>query len=134
MALNMRILKTAWLRILCAIVLICVGFAHQPVFTAASTDFQEFSQYVLPDGSIPVICISDWEGGDNSHPDVKYPERNCEACRLSAGAILPAPATLNNEAATQKALRFLPYDDAIFSEPLTHGAAPRAPPALLALL
>ncbi|MEJ5081323.1 hypothetical protein [Ochrobactrum sp. MYb379] len=83
---------------------------------------------------MPVICISDWEGGDNSHPSVKYSGQNCEACRLSAGAILPAPATLNNEPAPQKALRFMPYDDAIFSEPLKHDAAPRAPPAILALV
>ncbi|MCL8000111.1 hypothetical protein M8994_17910 [Brucella sp. 21LCYQ03] len=83
---------------------------------------------------MPVICILDWDDGDNSHPGNKYSGKNCEACRLCAGAILPAPATASNEPVPQKRLGFLSYDDAIFSEPLTHDAAPRAPPALLALL
>jgi len=134
MALKTQIFKTTWLRILCAIMLVCVSFAHQPVFSATSTDLQEFSEYVLPDGSMPVICISDWDGDDNSHPVGQYRSKNCEACRLSSAIVLPASAAAIHEPIPQKLLGLALFDDALFSATLTHDAAPRAPPILLALL
>lgn len=78
-----------WLvRILCAVALLSVGFAHQPAVanTAEPTEF-ELAQYRLPDGTLPVLCITE------RTPDGKAYLPGCEACRIAAAALLPLPPT-----------------------------------------
>ena len=49
------------LRLLCAMLLVVLGFAHRPV--SASAMPMDMSAYALPDGTMPTICIPDESGG-----------------------------------------------------------------------
>jgi hypothetical protein len=72
-------------RILCAMLLLLLGFAHQPVQAAAPLD--SYSEaYRLPDGTFADICSE----GDHGH---RTPAAKplCEVCLLSASVILPPP-------------------------------------------
>lgn len=72
------------LRIFCAMVFLCVGFAHRtPV--AVATDVLSIV-YSLPDGSFADLCIAD--RGEKHGKAVQ----DCEACRLAGTVLLPSPA------------------------------------------
>jgi hypothetical protein len=77
-----------WLRLLCAIALLSIGFQHRAM--AFSTDIQANSAaYVLPDGTISSLCAP---GESDQRPAPGGGKYGCEACRLAAGANLaPAP-------------------------------------------
>lgn len=72
------------LRLLCALAIAMIGFAHKPVF-AAQVSAYEVS--VLPDGEIAPMCLSSPEQGEKKAAG----GGSCEACRLSAACALPAP-------------------------------------------
>lgn len=79
----------SWTRIFCAMLLLSLGFAHQPVEAAAPLDsFRE--AYRLPDGTFADICSE----GDHGH---RMPAAKplCEVCLLAASILLPPP---NDEA------------------------------------
>ncbi|OHV81515.1 hypothetical protein [Rhizobium sp. LCM 4573] len=80
-------MKTAakLLRILCAAVLLSLGFAHQPVIAAAPLASYD-EAYRLPDGTFAEICT---EGGHRELPAAKPV---CEACLLAGSIILPPPS------------------------------------------
>ena len=82
--------KTAanFLRILCAVVLFSLGFAHQPVQAAPADSYSE--AYRLPDGTFADICS---EGGHalGDHDRAPFAKPLCEVCLLSASIILPPP-------------------------------------------
>ncbi|MBN8949496.1 MULTISPECIES: hypothetical protein [unclassified Rhizobium] len=79
-------------RILCAIALFSLGFAHHPaISSAAELPPFELAQYSLPDGSLPVICTSEKTPDGKQHG--KAHVLGCEACRISAAALLPHPPT-----------------------------------------
>lgn len=120
-----------WLRIVCAIALLSIGFAHKPPLAQATTlSIAQSADYVLPDGSFPVLCISLHDDGDASHPTTSSFGLGCEVCRLSASIILPQPpATVGQRIAVT--LRVLPpsFNEDIFQQLFPPNAAPRAPPA-----
>lgn len=80
-------MKTAakLLRILCAAVLLSLGFAHQPVIAAAPLASYD-EAYRLPDGTFAEICT---EGG---HDKVPAARPVCEVCLLAGSIILPQPS------------------------------------------
>lgn len=84
---------TKAMRIFCAIVLLSLGFGHQPVrafspIEAYDAIGPQAEDYRLPDGSFAELCIA----GKADHPS---PHRHglhaCDACVLSASTLLPAP-------------------------------------------
>jgi len=78
-----------WTRIFCAMLLLSLGFAHQPVEAAAPLD--SYSEaYRLPDGTFADICS---EGNHGHRMPAAKPL--CEVCLLAASVILPPP---NDEA------------------------------------
>lgn len=87
--------KTAFLiRFLSVLALFFVAFAHKPIELRAteSSDFLR-AEFRLPDGTFPVICLDsnrDVNGkpGEGRHLHVA----DCDACRLSAKFICPAPS------------------------------------------
>jgi hypothetical protein len=80
-----------FVRILCAMALLFVGFAHQiPVIHAAS-GVVDVSEYVLPDGSLPVFCITD-NGDDGADHGKMRMVHGCEACQMAASIVLPIPS------------------------------------------
>lgn len=82
-----------WLvRILCAVALLSVGFAHQPAVASTGQPTElELAQYRLPDGSLPVLCITERTPDGKEHGKAYVP--GCEACRIAAAALLPLPPT-----------------------------------------
>lgn len=86
--------KTAILiRFFSVLALLFVAFAHKPLELRA-TENSEFlsSEYRLPDGTFPVICLDssrDINGkpGESRHLHAS----DCDACRLSADFICPTP-------------------------------------------
>lgn len=77
---------TLFLRMLCAVGLLLLGFAHQAPQAVAS-DGYDAAAYMLPDGTFASLCVTAKQA-DGKTVDVKP---NCEACRLSASVILPKP-------------------------------------------
>ncbi|CDZ27335.1 hypothetical protein [Neorhizobium galegae] len=72
-------------RVFCAMLLLLLGFAHQPVQASAPLDSYS-EDYRLPDGTFADICSE----GDHGH---RMPAAKplCEVCLLSASVILPPP-------------------------------------------
>ena len=115
-------------RILCAIALVSVGFAHQ-VPAAAPSGPADYSAYALPDGSLPTLCVTvtdetgkSQHGADHNH--------GCEACRISATAMLPSPADLSGAPLGYAVAEAVPLRAAVFHrDPFPPNTGPRAPPA-----
>ena len=118
----------ACLRILCAVALLFVGFAHRPA-VATQPDAFELAQYVLPDGTIADLCLNDMVDGKAKHvAPVK-----CEACRIAGAMLLPAPADLDGAVLAFRHVSPLPLvEEALASRRDRPGAPPRAPPFLSA--
>ncbi|MBX4924756.1 hypothetical protein [Rhizobium binae] len=77
---------TLFLRMLCALSLLLLGFAHQAPQAVAS-DGYDAAAYMLPDGTFASLCVTENEAEGKT---VGF-KPNCEACRLSASVILPKP-------------------------------------------
>ena len=117
-------------RIFCAFAVLSIAFAHKPIVDA-SEDISVATLkalYGLPDGTLPVLCITVNDDGKTSGKDHSS-SSGCEACRLCAGTILPTPLAATRE--------FKPVHlaEVIIMRPETArrqlfppNAAPRAPP------
>ncbi len=79
-------------RVLSALALLFLSFAHQPVFARQITPSMA-ADYLLPDGTIGDICFGldgiDGKGHGSSH-EAMAPV--CDYCRLSGSVLLPEPA------------------------------------------
>lgn len=121
---------TSWaacLRILCAVALLFVGFAHKPA-SATAPSVLELAQYVLPDGTLPDICLNDMVGKVKHTAPIK-----CEACRIAGGLMMPEPADLDGAVLAYVDISALPLvEEALHSRRERPGAPPRAPPLLSA--
>lgn len=118
-------------RILCALALLFVGFAHKvPMLDGAFAQSAEFSQYVFPDGTPHVLCLPG-EAGDDEHDHPGF-SSGCEACRLSACVLAPAPEDTAGWLIRLPVDRFMPKRVETFSRRLLlPNAAPRGPPSRL---
>lgn len=116
-------------RMLCALALLLVGFAHKPpVVVAHALTPAELALYTLPDGTIPDICMTSEDGGSKN--DGHKSGSGCEACRLSASVILPQPGDTAGEPILREADRFVPVRIEAFHRQLfPPNAAPRGPPS-----
>jgi len=122
---------TRWavcLRILCAVALLFVGFAHQPA-AAGQPTILELTDYVLPDGSMADLCIGNTVDGKAKHTGpVK-----CEACRIGGAMLMPQPADLAGVALAYRVVADRPLvAECLHSRRDRPGAPPRAPPFLSA--
>lgn len=116
------------MRIFCAIGLILIGFAHKPPQILTIIPYSELALYVMPDGSLPVICSSDMHGdADASHiGDFAF----CEACLLSGSALPPVPPLL--ALAPRRGMDMPPPANAAGPPAVFRlTAAPRGPPLFL---
>ncbi|EDQ32613.1 hypothetical protein HPDFL43_03681 [Hoeflea phototrophica DFL-43] len=123
--------RSAWVRIICALALLMVAFAHNPPSVshklAAYADV-DFTQYILPDGTLPDLCLTG-KDHDGHHAN----SNGCEACRISSSADLPLPASgvsVNCGSLAHKIT--FPKVVSFVAVALRPGASPRAPPALQA--
>jgi hypothetical protein len=121
--------RSAWVRIICALALLMVAFAHKPLDVtdkiAAYADV-DFAEYILPDGTLPDLClIGEDHGGHHAKSS------NCEACRISSSADLPLPfsgVSVNCGFFASKPT--FPQGVSFVAAALRPGASPRAPPVL----
>jgi hypothetical protein len=116
-------------RILCALALLFVGFAHKaPMLDGASAQSAELSQYVFPDGTPHVLCLPGGSDDDeHEHPDFGS---GCEACRLSASILSPTPEDTTGWLIRLPVDRVVPMHVETFRRPLLlPNAAPRGPPS-----
>ena len=78
-------------RLLGALSLILVAFAHQPLDLRGSS-LPDASAYAFPDGSIPVICVT--LGGEKGDAHVTH-GMPCGACLVAGSVLVPAPAEIS---------------------------------------
>lgn len=122
---------TGMVRILCAVALLCLGFAHKaPVLAApGGIPLNEIAAYVLPDGTLPVLCITSHDDG-KSHPHEDGRGTGCEACRLNASVILPAPPAVVPAVVVRVRNTVLPKRfEAYHRQLYPPNTGPRAPPS-----
>ena len=123
------------LRILCAVALVFVGFAHQaPAAAAGAFDPAELAHYVLPDGTLPTLCVtvpdkSDTDKSGASQHD-KAHSHGCEACRIGASTLLPTPTDMAGAPIGFAVSVELPIRAEAFHRQLfPPNTGPRAPPS-----
>lgn len=120
------------LRLIAALALLMIGFAHQPV--VANPLALQFAAYSLPDGTLPFFCLND----DGSQPakDSKSAvhDHGCDACRLSASALMPTPPDLSGQSFDFSAVRLVIEKDFQLARTLyPPSLGPRAPPDIVVL-
>ncbi|MBB3290101.1 MULTISPECIES: hypothetical protein [Rhizobium] len=117
-------------RILCAVALLFVGFAHQPVVaTADEISPLEIAQYRLPDGSLPILCITYKDADGKVHGKAYAP--GCEACRIASAAVLPTPPTdVYERLVSQRGEIVVVKSEAFYRQLYPPNTGPRAPPIL----
>jgi hypothetical protein len=114
------------IRMICVIALILLGLAHRPLATSApQLSPQEIAALTLPDGTMPELCLPSAEGKGKAHA---MPS-NCEACRISAAALLPAPGDATGIRLPLTASVKLPQPaEAHYRQLFPPDSHPRAPP------
>ncbi len=115
-------------RIICALALLFVGFAHKPPVTDSySIPPTEVAQYILPDGTLPVLCLPSQDGKvKHDHHDAAS---GCEACRLTASVLVPSPADTCGQAMLRQIESFIPIrDEAFYRQLFPPNTSPRGPP------
>lgn len=122
-----RRIGALWVRWLCAVALVLVGFAHAPPQGLASPLQLDAAAYMLPDGSIPDLCEPGHADADHGGKMLGW--KGCEACRISAVALLPLPTDLVGEQFLFfPASARLETPQLVILRPFPPSAAPRAPP------
>ncbi|MBY3135360.1 hypothetical protein [Rhizobium laguerreae] len=118
------------LRILCAVALVFVGFAHQlPAAAAGEFDPAKLAQYALPDGTLPTLCVTTTDKSGQDQHD-KAHSHGCEACRISTSILLRAPTDIAGAAIPFSAAVELPIRTEAFHRQLfPPNTGPRAPPS-----
>jgi hypothetical protein len=116
--------------LVCAIALMLVGFAHQPPVINTSSGTIDVSQYVLPDGSLPIFCITD-NGGDEQSRGKMHMVHGCDACQITASILLPMPADEAGHAMQFAAAIPVVMTMDVFGRPLyPPNTGPTGPPAI----
>ncbi len=112
-------------RILCALMFV-VSVLVQPPAGAAMPVAPGMAAYVLPDGSLPDLCLTghdepDGKGGSKSH--------GCQSCCLAAPVALPTPQAFQGRLQSEFLARSLQAAELLLARPvLLAGLGPRAPP------
>ncbi|MDR6821118.1 hypothetical protein J2X76_006319 [Neorhizobium sp. 2083] len=123
-------LSVQWVvRALCVLALLFVGFAHKPLnLDYHSIPASELAAYTLPDGTLPVLCLPS-EDGKTKH-DGHDLGSGCEACRLTASVLLPAPADMAGAPIVRESERMVPVrSEAFYRQLFPPNTAPRGPPS-----
>ncbi len=120
-----------WVRMLCALAVLSVGFAHRmPVASAAPSlpGTVIAADYLLPDGTTASLCMPETEKADGSKaPASGMPA--CEACRISTAVLIPLPPDTPGIPAGVVLAKLTPSYEAPATRPARSGnALSRAPP------
>jgi hypothetical protein len=113
------------LRIVCAMLLVFLGFAHQPIASAAVA--QDTASYMLPDGTVASLCLPDGEGKQGK----QHADHGCEACRIASSVAMPAPPMdAADIAPVVAAVLFVFAPERFHRLNFPPNAPPRGPPAI----
>lgn len=113
------------IRIILALLLTMVGLSHQPPPGVRDVATYDVAVYVLPDGTIPELCVSTEDGGAPHHGVAT----TCEACLIASSTLLPVPAELVGWRIVVALNMSVPLlKDASYSRLFSPNTAPRAPP------
>lgn len=122
-------------RMMIVVALAMIGFAHAPVMATPVPASIQYAAYTLPDGTLPVLCITvtdDLDLAGAPKTDATH-GLGCDACRLAGSILVPEAPTVNASAIEFPRKRCahcrdIPRPD--LAE--TSRALPRAPPQALA--
>lgn len=121
------------LRILCAVAILCVGFAHKPTVVGSQIPASDIAAYTLPDGTIPILCLPGQSDPDKQHKHAS--SDGCEACRITSSVLLPMPAdSIGQRLAVKASEQLPPRREAFVARWLRAHASPRAPPTHMILM
>lgn len=125
-----RIGATAFfVRLACAMALVFVAFAHPPAEASPVADV-DLAAYVLPDGTMPDLCVT-MAGEEGDAARLVTP---CEFCRIASATVLPVPADAPLAAVSRDAGPLAATDAAppAPARALLPSAPPQGPPSLSA--
>ncbi|MGL3608820.1 hypothetical protein ACSV9I_20065 [Rhizobium sp. G187] len=118
------------IRMLCVVALVLLGLAHRPAGTV-ETSFSpaEIAALTLPDGTVPELCLPGTDADGKVKPHVA--KSDCEACRISATALLPEPSdTVGIRLAAAGEIILPKPAEAHYRQLFPPSSAPRAPPVI----
>jgi hypothetical protein len=109
--------------------LVFVGFSHQvPGLAGDQVATSEIAQYVLPDGTIPILCTTIVDDNGTEHGKIAH-LHPCDACQITASVILPEPTDVVGSHIGFVATIGLPLRaEAIHRQLYPPNTGPRAPP------
>ncbi|HUH50032.1 MAG TPA: hypothetical protein VLZ56_09285 [Mycoplana sp.] len=114
-------------RMLCMLALVFLSFAHKPV-AAAPLSPAELAAITLPDGTVADLCIN---GGVEHGKPKQGLGQGCEACRIGAAVLLPAPSDVGGRVIAFRIVGDRPLIEAtVTGQRYEPGAPPTAPPHL----
>ncbi len=112
-------------RIVLALLLVMVGLSHQPLPGVVDIATRDVAVYVLPDGTVPELCVSTEGGGMPHHGAVA----TCEACLIASSALLPTRVdVVGRRMVTALDMSTPSLRDEGFRRLFAPNTAPRAPP------
>lgn len=118
--------RSGLVRMLCALSLLLVAFAHKPLTTSAAASAYvgvDVADFILPDGTLPDLCLGGEEDGHQSAFN------HCEACRIIASVDVPSPIDVFVVNLLGPAAQLPPrQNDRFVRSFLRPGASPRGPP------
>jgi hypothetical protein len=76
-----------------AVAMLLLGVAHAPVAGAAAKPTVDLAAFLLPDGSVPDLCVVD-AGGAGDHAPLHVAVTLCDACLLTGAPGLPPPVSI----------------------------------------
>jgi DUF2946 family protein len=119
--------RSGLVRMFCVLSLLLVAFAHKPLISSAAASAYvgvDAADFILPDGTLPDLCLGGEEDGHHSTFN------HCEACRIFASVDLPTPVDVFVVNLLSPAAHLTPrQDDRFVRSFLRPGASPRGPPS-----
>lgn len=113
------------LRIVCAMILVAIGFAHKPLNSALASG-PDMAAYELPDGTVASLCLPDEDGKTGKHHD-----NGCEACRITSSIAVPQPPRdCDTTMPAAEAAVFVFTPESLHRLIFPPSAPPRGPPAV----
>lgn len=113
-------------RLLCALALLSFGFSSAASAGTRDISRLELAAYMLPDGSLPVLCVTVPDGSGTG----KIIKLGTDTLAVHDQAVLPAPSFGNGFLVRSIFARWIvPEAAALHHRLYPPGSGPRAPPA-----
>lgn len=115
-------------RILCALALLFAGFgAESSASGVGELTPAELAQYRLPDGTLPILCITYKDDDGKVHGKVHVP--TCDACQMAVAVVIPAAPVADDGHLPFVVAKFIAPKSVSFHRQLyPPNSGPRAPP------